>query len=62
MPPNGTGESVAKSIIDSLGLSEPSHIPAIVTEGTFDNADDIKGDSVQIKSYLKEKLHWNVSI
>ena len=62
MSPNGSSESVAKSIIYSLGLSELSHIMAIGTDGTCTNTCIIKGVITRIETYLKNKLHWNVSI
>ena len=62
IPPNSTGESVAASIIESLGSDEMAAIKVIGCDGTSGNTGIHKGVITRIESHLNRKLHWNVCI
>ena len=61
IPENASGESVAASIIESLGSEEMANIKVIGSDGTSCNNGTNKGVITRLESYLNRKLHWNVS-
>ena len=60
IPANSTGESVAASIIESLGPDEMATLKVIGCDGTSGNTGIHKGVITRIESHLHRKIHWNV--